>query len=279
MSGPQDEQARSELFTVVGARGFIGSSLVAHLRRLGHEVREQDRYAPDGDENLGHVIFAAGVTADFRWRPIDTMEAHVSALSQMLATATFESFLYFSSTRVYEGADEGHEDGTLAINPNDPLQLYNASKVAGEALCLALPREDVRVLRLSNVFGARDRSDALMSALMGEADSGAIQLRTSRKSAKDFVLIDDVVNLIPKLIHGRHRLYNLAFGQNQPIGEIVDILAELSGASAAFTPDAEIVMFPPINVARIQDEFGFQPTPIKDALSRVWREYQGMTDD
>jgi len=64
--------------TVLGGSGFIGSHVARHLRRLGVAC---DTPARD-DESifsrpLGHVIYAIGLTADFRARPLETVEAHV----------------------------------------------------------------------------------------------------------------------------------------------------------------------------------------------------------
>jgi uncharacterized protein YbjT (DUF2867 family) len=69
-------------FTVLGAGGFIGGRLVEHLRGLGHEVdapprRPAEAYVDGlGGRQLGHVVYCIGLTADFRTRPYETVEAH-----------------------------------------------------------------------------------------------------------------------------------------------------------------------------------------------------------
>ena len=50
------------------------------------------------------MIYAIGVTADFRTRPFETMEAHVSVLCEILRDARLDSLTYLSSTRLYGGA-------------------------------------------------------------------------------------------------------------------------------------------------------------------------------
>ena len=84
-------------------------------------------------------IFAIGLTADFRSRPLDTMDAHVSALAEVLRCGRFDSLTYLSSTRVYAGLPRGCGNATLVVNPSDASDLYNLSKLAGEALCLGRP--------------------------------------------------------------------------------------------------------------------------------------------
>lgn len=81
--------------TVLGATGYIGSRLVAHLQAQGHSV-----WAPvRGDAEvftrpLGHVMYCVGLTADFRTRPFDTVDAHVGLLAEVLRRAQFDSLLY-----------------------------------------------------------------------------------------------------------------------------------------------------------------------------------------
>ena len=74
--------------TVLGAGGWIGSSLVASLRRQGRSVRPVNRaelplWLSERDSQ-GPVIYAIGLTADFRQQPHATAEAHVCLLSQVL---------------------------------------------------------------------------------------------------------------------------------------------------------------------------------------------------
>ncbi|HXP50012.1 MAG TPA: hypothetical protein VN922_08665, partial [Bacteroidia bacterium] len=91
-------------YTILGSNGFIGSSLHKYLSE-----RSEDCFCPprnyifDEKENLGHVIYCIGLTADFRDNPIETVNAHVSKLIKVLENTKYESFLYLSSTRVYAG--------------------------------------------------------------------------------------------------------------------------------------------------------------------------------
>ena len=87
--------------TVLGASGFIGSHLVRELdaRGLDHEAppREEDL----GGRDLATVIDCAGITADFRERPLDVAESHVCLVERVLRTSRCESFTYLSSAGIY----------------------------------------------------------------------------------------------------------------------------------------------------------------------------------
>ena len=101
---------------VTGASGFIGGALAAKLRAGGHDV-----YAPARGEaelferELGHVVYAAGVTADFRSRPFDTLRANTTVFADLLERGRFDSLLYLSSARIYRHAQHTREIGRASL--------------------------------------------------------------------------------------------------------------------------------------------------------------------
>src|SRR5580704_13059050 len=103
-------------FTVFGASGFVGARLAQHLKNATHPVNAVTRSnAPPHGADLGHVIYAIGITADFRNRPFDTVAAHVGRLAEVLQNYKFDSFLYLSSTRIYRGAASTREEAEICI--------------------------------------------------------------------------------------------------------------------------------------------------------------------
>lgn len=249
-------------FTVLGATGFIGRHLLDHLDSQGEEVFAPDRDDPDIlNSDLGHVVYAIGLTADFRSRPFDTMDAHVCRLMEILQSATFESLVYLSSTRVYGGCESGSEEAKLRVDPTAPGDLYNLSKLAGEALCFAHPSPAVRVARLSNVFAASQRAfakteDFLPAVIRAAVDAGHVRLETAPDSTKDYVWIGDVVRALHRIATaGTHRLYNVASGRNISNGDIVGGLQKITGCDIDVAPGAPRTVFPTIDVARIGSAF------------------------
>ena len=254
----------AERFTVIGAAGYIGSRLVRHLLALGHTVWAP----PRGDaalleQPLGHVLYCAGLTGDFRTRPFDTVEAHVGLLARVLQRARFDSLLYLSSTRVYMGAASTHEDAALSVVPGDPSYLYNLSKLTGESLCHASGRSGVRVARLSNVVGPGMDVDSgnLVADLIRQArSSGRVVLRSAPESAKDYLHIDDVLDWLPRIaLQGRSSVYNVASGCQLTHRQWLDWLRLHTGCAVECMADAPMHTFPPIHVQRLQTEWGVQP--------------------
>ena len=249
------------MFTVFGASGYIGSQMVRHLAAQGDDVATPARGAAAMRGEMGHVIYAIGLTADFRTRPFETMEAHVSYLAEVLQSERFESFLYLSSTRVYARAARAEETEEIAVDPADASDLYNISKLAGESLCLTRPEATVRVARLANVFGgAMDgtvpSANFLPTVVREAACDGRVRLGTALASAKDYIAIEDVTRALRRIaLSGRHRLYNVASGQNVTNAAIAAELQRLCGCEVEVPPDAPVRAFPRIDTTRLAAEF------------------------
>lgn len=259
-------------FTVLGATGVIGQALVSHLCEAGHSVSAPIRNDSGiWNRPLGHVIYAIGVTADFRSRPLDTVEAHVCQLRHCLQSAQFESLLYLSSTRVYSGCSDGNravESATLTVNPHHSSDIYNLSKLMGESMCLQAGRAGVRIARLSNVVGGQDSAtNNFIPSIIREAHSGQILLRSDLSSAKDYIHINDVVQLLATIaVQGKHNSYNVASGRLLTHEQWVTALKRLTACRVKVQPQAPVLSFPSIDISRIQSEFGFSPRNPFEAL-------------
>lgn len=251
------------IFTVLGAGGFIGSQLVGALK--GED--RADVYAPlrQGkgdifddlrDRDLGHVFYCIGLTANFRNRPFDTVEAHVCLLRRLLEYGRFESLTYLSSTRVYEDATTTRESAILQVSPDNPGHLYNLSKLLGESLCLASGGK-ARVARLSNVFGrAMPQQNFISQVLKEAADTGRVQFLTAPQSVKDYVSVTDIIRWLPQIaLHGTHSIYNVASGGNTSNAELA-LLLEKKRIAVSFAEGAPEWSFPVIDTSRLVQEFG-----------------------
>ncbi len=259
--------------TVLGSQGFIGSRLAAALADVGHRVESPPRNAPLGSGRLGHVIYAIGVTADFRTRPFDTVESHVCRLNELLRDARFDSLTYLSSTRVYQGLAGGgrpplgEETAALAVDPHRADDLYNLSKLMGESLCLHAGRP-AKVVRLANVYGPLDASDNFLpSVIRAAVNEGEVTLRGAPESAKDYVSLEDVAEMLPRLaVEGRHRVYNLASGHNVSHAALAERLAAIAPCRVRYVVGAAAAAFPLVSIERLREEFDFRPASLLDDL-------------
>jgi nucleoside-diphosphate-sugar epimerase len=265
-----------EQFTVMGARGFIGRHVADRLRGGDAEIFMPERDSPElFRQPLGHLIYCAGVTSDFRKRPFDTVRAHTGLIGELLDKAEFQSLLYLSSTRIYLGGTAGSEEAPLTVNPHHPDHLFHLSKLAGESLCLHSGRENVRIARLSNVCGDDYGSGNFLYALLEEAVSKKrITLRTSMDSAKDYISVEDAADLLIRIArNGQRQVYNVASGVNVTNSSIVSWIQEKTACDIQVMEDAKPVIFPDICIDRIRDEFGYTPPSGKDMIGQVVDEY------
>ena len=173
------------------------------------------------------------------------------------ASCNSNSFLLLSSTRVYARATATHEGVALPTLPSEPSDLYNVTKLAGEALCLADPRPTTRVARLSNVYGIGMPEETFLGQVLREGSAtGNVVLREAAVSAKDYVSVAAVVQLLTAIATGGgYRTYNLAAGSNTSHAAIACRLHDIAGWHIGFTPDAPAVGYPPIDTARLDTEF------------------------
>src|ERR1700686_1955024 len=95
------------LITVLGGSGFIGSHLVQKIRQLGMDCYRPERDDELAGKKLGDVIYCIGLTADFRRKAFQTVDAHVCKLRDVLERCDFDSLSYLSSTRLYKNSAPG----------------------------------------------------------------------------------------------------------------------------------------------------------------------------
>lgn len=252
------------IFTVFGATGFIGRHLVDHLKALGYQVNTPARGAMlNKGVCLGHVIYAIGMTGDFRRRSFDTIDAHVCFLSSLLKHYQYESFLYLSSTRIYSGLNANvlAMESTPVPLSSTPDALYNLSKMLGESLCLSIPNPKVRIARLSNVFGKGQSVHTFLGSIIASIKSeNAVEIYEAPESCKDYVWIGDVVSVLVDIaLRGTHQVYNVASGQCTAHAEIAHKLTEIWRCTITFNSSAVARVFPKIDISRVTSEFGFEP--------------------
>lgn len=216
--------------TVLGADGWIGSALVSHLQQQNCIVEPINRVSLSSwlsrSDPQGSVIYTIGLTADFRDRPFDTVYSHVGLLSKVLQRPGLKSLLMLSSSRVYARSTHTSETGFLSCLSSDPSDLYNLSKLLGEALVLQDSRPEFKVVRLSNVFGPNQPVNTFLGSILSDARrKGSVLIQQPPDMEKDYILLEDVVRLLPLIAcYGSHRVYNLGSGRNTSHSRIAELL-------------------------------------------------------
>ena len=263
-------------YTVLGGQGFIGSHLISTLsskqvfvpkRTPRHTFMDQFK-----GKSLGKVFYCIGMTGDFRGQPFATVDANLILLREILEQCNFERLIYLSSTRLYSGAADTDEDVCISMKPENPDHMYNLSKAMGEALCLNSGR-DVRIARISNVYGSRMRSHNFLASLIYDAKKfGKITIRTPAQSLKDYISVVDIARYLKELsIGGVHRIYNVASGRNVMHQELANIFLA-NGIAVDFLGSEGTNTHPEIKNHRLVKEFGLP-------LNSVLNDLPGMLNE
>lgn len=264
-------------FTVFGGAGFIGSRLVEHLQCLGRTVHVPSRDeissgAVDG-RHLGHVIYAIGLTGDFRDRPSETIEAHVGLLDRLVNATRWESWLYVSSTRVY-GAGQGNhpktEDAAISVTPSAD-GMYDISKLLGEALVLARLERGCRVARVSNVVGAQMSESTFLGSIVEQARRGEpVTIREHPASRKDYIVLDTAVKQLAEIaLAGQSRVYNVASGAMLEHRALAEMIERIFSVPVRFAANAPKRRMPQIDVSRHRAEFGEGPADVAQDIEKA----------
>ena len=226
---------------------------------------------------MNHVIYSLGVS-NFLKDPLEAIDAHVCILNNILKNCNFDSLLYISSGRIYYNANSTLEENPYSVNPNIKNELYNISKLQGESLCMSMNNPKIKIIRPSNVVGTNAPLNLFIPSLINEAvETGKIVLHSTLDSEKDYVYIEDLVEIIPKIISSdKYQIYNIASGYNTSSKDIVNEIIRLTNCELEIASDAKKFSSSQINIDRIKNEFNFVPTKIIDKIKDVVKFYQNL---
>ena len=306
---------------VTGAAGFIGSNLVDGLLHAGHELRALDNFSTGHRGNLSHVADDVDVVeGDLRsyervsravhgceavfhqgalpsvprsvQDPLTSSEINVGGtLNVLLAArdASVRRVVFASSSSVYGDAPGFPRVETQATSPLAP---YAVSKLAAEQYCrvahLVYGLETV-CLRYFNVFGPRQdpfsQYSAIIPKLITAMGAGvAPTIYGDGTQSRDFTHVDDVVeaNLLaldtPAAAGG---IYNIAFGRQVSINELVRELNDILGSDLEATyvePRPGEVKHSFASVRRAERDLGFTASvELGEGLRRTIDAYKART--
>jgi nucleoside-diphosphate-sugar epimerase len=146
----------------------------------------------------------------------------------------------------------------------------------GESLCLSAENPKIHILRLTNVTGNNFNSHLFLPSIIRDAiTKNKIKVFTSLTSKKDYLYIDDVLEIIPKIAtNGKNKIYNIASGQNIESGEIIKKIVEITGCEVEVAPNSKEYSFPETSINKIVEEFNFEPTNILEKMEYMIDEFK-----
>lgn len=270
---------------VLGARGFIGRTLVAALRRAGIAAlpvgREDLDLAADGAadrlaamlEPDDAVVMLAALTPDKgRGRqPFITNIQMAASLCDALGKVTPAHVVYFSSDSVYPMA-AGLVSEASCSEPDD---LYGAMHRAREMMVESATSAPVAVLRSTLVYGAGDTHNSYGPNRLRRTahNDGKITLFGEGEETRDHILVDDVAALTTLVLsHRSTGAVNLATGRSISYAALARKIAALFDGPVDIigTPRQNPITHRHFDVTAIHKAFPtFVFTPLDEGLAKA----------
>ena len=252
---------------VTGGAGFIGSNLVDKLIELGWQVTCVDNESAECNEKfywntkaynvkvditdykalkncMGNVDYVFNLAAESRLQPaiknpIEAVTKNAVGTCTVLQCAreTGVKKVIYSSTSSAYGLNKYPNYET---DPNDCLNPYSVSKVAGEELCkmyTSLYGLKTIIFRYFNVYGERSPTTGQYAPVIGiflrqKNDNEALTIVGDGEQRRDFVHVQDVVNanIMASLEDLKNeyygQIYNIGTGENISILEIAKMISD-----------------------------------------------------
>ena len=291
------------LSLVTGAAGFIGSNLTDYLLSQDHQVICVDNESADNEKFHwnGETINVSGDITDYKFmknlfnkvdyvfhlaaesrlqpaikNPINAVHKNcvgTATILQCAREAGVKRFVYSSTSSGY-GNNPWPNDET---QPDDCLNPYSASKVAGEKFCRMyynLYGLETVVLRYFNVFGQRSPTRGQYAPVVGifrrQRDNGEpLTIVGDGTQRRDFIHVEDVAranylasvmplkNMAKFLNHDyTGEVFNVGSGKNYSIQEIADCISKDQVYIAKRDGEMDTTL---ANIDKIGDVIGWKP--------------------
>lgn len=241
----------SKKVVVTGSKGFIGARLVNHLRDEQHEVVELDLPRVDiavmnpGDPIMKEVFEGVEVVFHLAVMNLEHCKRDYKGCinSNVLGTANImelakrfgvKRVVYTSASSVYGNPRELPASESTAHNP---ATLYGATKSASEKIIQSYCNNfdlTFGVFRLTNCYGPGQVNGLIPNVVRALLGGMKISVTGTGEQTRDFVYVDDVVQVLMRSIE--HPLYsfvtNLGSGQQTSVNEVIKWLSGYTGKEA-----------------------------------------------
>jgi nucleoside-diphosphate-sugar epimerase len=273
MREPDSSFWRDKTVLVTGSTGFAGGHLSQYLHKLGANVRcfaRSEHNAPVrgprskvvvGDvqdyqsllEALREVDIAFHLAAttlipETRAKIFGTFSTNSLGTLNFLMAARerkVKKLVYVSTCHVY-GKQERMPITEDA--PPHPIDIYSASKLAGESLALSFAEMegmDISISRAFNHYGPGQRPEFLIPSIILRLLKEQILEMGNPAPTRDCTYVDDIVRGYALLgeLGKSSEIYHFSSGEERSVREIVDTIVNLSSTKPVirWNPDARRV--------------------------------------
>ena len=220
---------------VTGHEGVIASNLIKKLTNCeiiidsinGKRIDLQNNEEVMKIEPVDTVIHLGGKTEKgLEWKEyfenniIGTLNILKYCIKKNIKKIIFVSSYVYGNPK-YSPIDEQHQ-----ISPHN---LYTKSKFLAEELCKIYSEKyklNVIILRPFNIFARSMNKDYLISNLIESINTKKTITITNRTSKRDFLYIDDFIELILKIkdYDFKYEIFNVGSGISYSFDEVIEII-------------------------------------------------------
>ena len=283
------------LSLITGGAGFIGSNLTDYLIKQGHQVICVDNESADNEKfywidkawNVNaditdyktmknvftNVDYVFHLAAESRLQPaienpIQAVHRNCVGTTVMLQCAREAGVKRF----VYSSTSSGYGNNpypNVETQPDDCLNPYSASKIAGEKFCKMytnLYGLETVVLRYFNVFGERSPTRGQYAPVIGifkrQRDAGEpLTIVGDGSQKRDFVHVEDVAraNYIAAVSSFENHIgevFNVGSGKNYYIKEIANVISDNQVHISKRNGEANATL---ADISKIDSVIGWKP--------------------
>jgi nucleoside-diphosphate-sugar epimerase len=169
-----------------------------------------------------------------------------------------------------------------------PIDIYSASKLAGESLALSFAEMygmNISISRAFNHYGPYQRPDFLIPSIILRILRGEELVMGNPTPTRDFAYVDDIVRGYALLAEeGRSsEIYHFSSSIERSVKEIVATIMEISGSKTEVTwnPDARRVDIPRSvgDYSKATKELGWKPrVDFEDGIKKTVAWYRSQLD-
>jgi dolichol-phosphate mannosyltransferase len=184
------------------------------------------------DELRPEWVFNLAAHGAYSWQTDDARmtRINVGSVESLLAASAsvgVRRFVHAGSSSEYGYKDHAPDEE----EPLGPSSRYGSTKAAGTELVrrAAARGFGTVALRLYSVYGPWEEPGRFIPALLAHARRGTLPPLVDRRTARDFVFVEDVVDALLKAARSSMSgvVYNVATGTQHTIGDVVAIATRI----------------------------------------------------
>lgn len=253
---------------VTGSSGFIGKHLIKRLSDYDI-TKDDEKYILKKrmKRDIDIIIHLGGKTPySNKLSFLDFLDSNFKTTVEVLEFCVRNKVrkLIFVSSYIYGKPNKKKINEMHQIKPHSA---YTMSKFLGEQICEFYSRTydlNITILRPFNIFGSGQKRGFFISNLVNAAKTGKSIVVINKKSRRDFLYVDDFVDLIEKLINLnlKNQIFNVGYGKSYSFEEIIRKIENMTGKKIkARYIDEPTTLMPDIvaDISKIRKKTGWEP--------------------